>query len=63
MKVVIPAPIFIGVNSSRVTEGRQSERSERAHPVLEMVLDFRRDDVWMPDQVRHDGKGSFINRF
>ena len=22
-----------------------------------MVPDFRRDDVWMPDQVRHDGKG------
>jgi hypothetical protein len=21
-----------------------------------MVPDFRRDDVWMPDQVRHDGK-------
>ncbi len=22
-----------------------------------MVPDFRRDDVWMPDQVRHDEKG------
>ena len=21
-----------------------------------MVPDFRRDDVWMPDQVRHDGR-------
>jgi len=31
---VIPAPIFIGINSSRETEGRRSERSERAHPVF-----------------------------
>ena len=31
---VIPAPIFIGIDSSRATEGRRSERSERAHPVL-----------------------------
>jgi hypothetical protein len=30
--------------------------------VLEMVPDFCRDDVWMPDQVRHDGKGVFINK-
>jgi hypothetical protein len=29
---VIPAPIFIGINSSRTTEGRRSEQSERAHP-------------------------------
>jgi hypothetical protein len=27
-----------------------------------MVPDFCRDDVWMPDQVRHDGKGVFINK-
>jgi hypothetical protein len=29
---------------------------ESRNPVLEMVPDFRLDDVWMPDQVRHDGK-------
>ena len=29
---------------------------ENRDPVFEMVPDFRRDDVWMPDQVRHDGK-------
>jgi hypothetical protein len=27
-----------------------------------MVPDFRRDDVWMPDQVRHDGQTEIINR-
>jgi hypothetical protein len=37
---VIPVPIFIGINSSR-------------NPVLEMVPDFCRDDVWIPPyQVR-----------
>src|SRR4030042_2328731 len=30
---------------------------ENRDPVFEMVPDFRRDNVWMPDQVRHDGKG------
>ena len=29
---------------------------ENRDPVFEMVPDFRRDDVWMPDQVRHDEK-------
>jgi len=35
---------------------------ENRDPVFEMVPDFRRDDVWMPDQVRHDGIEDFINR-
>ena len=30
---------------------------ENRDPVFEMVPDFRRDDVWMPNQVRHDRKG------
>jgi len=35
---------------------------ENRDPVYEMVPDFRRDDVWMPDQVRHDEKGHFVDR-
>ena len=35
---VIPAPIFIGIDSSRATEGR---RSERAHPVFSRVSGCR----------------------
>jgi hypothetical protein len=27
------------------------------------VLYTGRDNVWMPDQVRHDGRTEFINRF
>ncbi len=38
---VIPAPISIGVNSSRATEGRRSERSEQAHPVFSSPSGFR----------------------
>jgi hypothetical protein len=35
---------------------------ENRDPVFEMVPDFRRDDVWMPDQVRHDGKSALMDR-
>jgi len=28
-------------------------------PVHHAVQGFRRDDVWMPDQVRHDGIADF----
>jgi hypothetical protein len=35
---------------------------ENRDPVFEMVPDFRRDDVWMPDQVRHDGLTDFMYR-
>ena len=35
---------------------------ENRDPVLDMVPDFRRDDFWMPDQVRHDGITDFVNR-
>ncbi len=38
---VIPAPISIGINSSRATEGRRSKRSERAHPVFSSLSGFR----------------------
>jgi len=36
---------------------------ENRDPVFDMVPDFRRDDVWMPDQVRHDGIGEFTGRY
>ncbi len=29
---------------------------ENRDTAFEMVPDFRGDEVWMPDQVRHDGK-------
>jgi hypothetical protein len=35
---------------------------ENRDPIFEMVPDFRRDDVWMPDQVRHDGTADFNKR-
>jgi len=31
-------------------------------PVLEMVPDLRRDNVWMPDQVQHDELTDFMDR-
>ncbi len=74
MKVVIPAPYQ--VRGKLQPESRVP--GENRDPVFEMVPDprivvrgrFRRDDVWMPpyhstgqaSQVRHDGKGAFINR-
>ena len=45
---------------------------ENRDPVFDMVPDFRpaphgvqgfrRDDVWMPDQVRHDGLTEFMDK-
>jgi hypothetical protein len=35
---------------------RSRHSGENRNPVLDMVPDFRRDDAWMPDRVRHDGK-------
>ena len=44
--------------SKKVVISRQGGESrvpgEKRDPALEMVPDFRRDDVWMPHQVRHD---------
>ena len=51
-KVVIPAPCQ--VQDKLQPESRVP--GENPDPAFEMVPDFRRDDVWMPDQVRHDGK-------
>jgi hypothetical protein len=57
--IVIPAPYPV-VGSNRQVPGKLQPESrvpgENRDPVFEMVPDFRRDDVWMPDQVRHDGK-------
>jgi len=57
-KVVIPAPY----QERGKLQPESRVPGENRDPVFEMVPDFRRDDVWMPDQVRHDGKGAFINR-
>ena len=50
---------------SRFGEGRRKPESrvhaENRDPVFEMVPDFRRDDVWMPDQIRHDGLTDFVD--
>jgi len=29
--------------------------------IFVLIPDFRRDDVWMPDQVRHDEQAEFTN--
>ena len=73
-KVVIPAPYH--VRGKLQPESRVP--GENRDPVFEMVPDprivvrgrFRRDAFWMPPyhstgqapQVRHDGRGAFINR-
>jgi hypothetical protein len=33
LRIVIPIPVFTGINSSRATEGRRSERSPAPHGV------------------------------
>jgi hypothetical protein len=35
---------------------------ENRDPVFDMAPDFRRHHHWMPDQIRHDGIGTFIKR-
>ena len=55
--VVIPA--LYQVRGKLQPESRVP--GENRDLVFEMVPDFRRDNVWMPDQVRHDGLMDFIN--
>jgi hypothetical protein len=51
---VIPAPYQVRGK----LQPESSVSGENRDPVFEMVPDFRRDDIWMPDQVRHDGEKS-----
>jgi hypothetical protein len=59
IRIVIPAPISIGINSSR-NPGFPVKTATYYFKWLPTgvypVMIWGRDDVWMPDQVRHDGK-------
>ncbi len=57
---VIPAPIFIGVNPSRATEGRRSEPKRAS--TSSTLLDAPVSSTGQAPQVRHDGLTDFIDR-
>jgi hypothetical protein len=56
MRNVIPAPYQ--VRGKLQPESRVP--GESRDPVFTLVPDFHRDDVWMPDQVRHDNISAFM---
>jgi hypothetical protein len=58
IKGVIPAPYQ--VRGKLQPESRVP--GENRDPVFEMVPDFRRDGLWMPDRVRHDERTEFMER-